>query len=74
MTVRRARALLDEHTAVRGPPGTGWDLHSAEQAEARLLAWIDNDFEDDLRGAMATAAEESVPGVWRVTLRVTGEF
>lgn len=22
----RARALLDEHTAVRGP-GTGWDLH-----------------------------------------------
>lgn len=23
----QARALLDEHTAVGGTPGTGWDLH-----------------------------------------------
>lgn len=23
----QARALLDQHTALAGPPGTGWDLH-----------------------------------------------
>ncbi|MEU3907974.1 hypothetical protein AB0F20_29890 [Streptomyces goshikiensis] len=47
---------------------------SAEQAEQRLLAYIDNDYEDDLRGATATAAEDAAPGRWRVTLRVPGEF
>jgi hypothetical protein len=47
---------------------------SAQQAEQRLLAYIDNDYEDDLRGATATAADESSPGRWRVTLRVPGEF
>ncbi|MEU3349971.1 hypothetical protein ABZ723_34370 [Streptomyces sp. NPDC006700] len=50
------------------------DADSTEQAEQRLLAYIDNDYEDDLRGATATAAEESAPGRWRVTLRVPGEF
>ncbi|MCX5278109.1 MULTISPECIES: hypothetical protein [Streptomyces] len=47
---------------------------SAGQAELRLLSYIDNDYEDDLRGATATAAEEAAPGRWRVTLRVPGEF
>ncbi|MFE7114084.1 hypothetical protein ACFU99_01485 [Streptomyces sp. NPDC057654] len=50
------------------------DAGSAEQAEVRLLAYIDNDYEDDLRGATATAAEESAPGRWLVTMRVSGEF
>ncbi|MFE7133709.1 hypothetical protein ACFVIM_22925 [Streptomyces sp. NPDC057638] len=47
---------------------------SPEQAEQRLLAYIDNDYDDDLRGASATAAEEAAPGRWRVILRVPGEF
>ncbi|PCG87102.1 hypothetical protein CIB93_04445 [Streptomyces sp. WZ.A104] len=50
------------------------DAGTAEQAELRLLAYIDRAYEDDLRGATATAAEESAPGRWRVTLRVPGEF
>jgi hypothetical protein len=50
------------------------DADTAEEAELRLLAYIDNDYEDELRGASATAAEESAPGRWRVTLRVPGEF
>ncbi|MGW0672524.1 hypothetical protein [Streptomyces sp. NPDC002746] len=50
------------------------DAGSAEEAEVRLLAYIDNDYEDELRGATATAADESTPGRWRVTLRVPGEF
>ncbi|MEU0234028.1 MULTISPECIES: hypothetical protein [unclassified Streptomyces] len=50
------------------------DAGSASEAEVRLLAYIDNDYEDELRGATATAAEESAPGRWRVTLRVPGEF
>ncbi|GAA2250621.1 hypothetical protein GCM10010232_43200 [Streptomyces amakusaensis] len=28
----QARALLDEHTAVGGQPGTGWDLHEYRQS------------------------------------------
>ncbi|WP_327258183.1 hypothetical protein [Streptomyces sp. NBC_01244] len=47
---------------------------STEQAELRLLAYIDNDYEDDLRGASATATEETAPGRWLVTLRVPGEY
>jgi hypothetical protein len=41
--------------------GTAWvlvtvDADDAEQAERRVLAHIDHDFEDDLRGAVATDA------------------
>ncbi|MFE3608250.1 hypothetical protein [Streptomyces goshikiensis] len=50
------------------------DAGTAEEAEVRLLAYLDNDYDDDLRGATATAAEEVTPGRWRVTLRVPGEF
>lgn len=28
----QARALLDEHTAIGGVPGTGWDLHEYRQS------------------------------------------
>ncbi|MEU7322725.1 hypothetical protein ABZ682_19540 [Streptomyces griseoviridis] len=50
------------------------DASSTKEAEVRLLAYIDHDYEDELRGATATAAQESTPGGWRVTLRVPGEF
>lgn len=50
------------------------DADSAEDAEARTLAWIDHDYEDDLRGATATALRQVRQGRWRVRLRVIGEF
>lgn len=46
---------------------------TAEQAEERLFAYVDNDYEDDLRGATATAEEETAPGTWTVILAVPGE-
>ncbi|MFB7896032.1 hypothetical protein ACFC1B_06855 [Streptomyces xiamenensis] len=50
------------------------DAESGEQAEVRLLAWIYNDYEDDLRGATATAVKRLPGGQWVVQLRVEGEF
>ena len=42
---------------------------SAESAEQRSLAVIDHDYEDDLRGATATAAPlAGNPDRWRVTV------
>ncbi|MEU7317444.1 hypothetical protein [Streptomyces sp. NPDC007083] len=50
------------------------DAETTTDAEARLLAWIDNDYDDDLRGATATGIEPLPGGRWRVQLRVLGEF
>ncbi|WP_042422346.1 hypothetical protein [Streptacidiphilus anmyonensis] len=50
------------------------DAESGEQAETRTLAWIDHEYEDDLRGATTTALHEVRPGRWCVRLRVVGEF
>ncbi|WP_189243055.1 hypothetical protein [Planobispora rosea] len=45
------------------------DAATPEEAELRVLAWIDHDYEDDLRHAEATADPVPVaPGRWRVTL------
>ncbi|MFI7641921.1 hypothetical protein [Nonomuraea sp. NPDC049400] len=45
------------------------DAASGEEAELRVLAWIDYDYQDDLRRAVATADEHPTrPGRWRVTI------
>lgn len=50
------------------------DAASAIEAERRLLAWIDRDYEDDLRDATATAQAAIADGRWSVELRIPGEF
>ncbi len=50
------------------------DADTAADAEARVLAWIDHDYEDDLRGATATGTEQLPGGRWRVHLKILGEF
>ncbi|MEV8334305.1 hypothetical protein [Streptomyces niveus] len=47
---------------------------SPDQAEVRLLAYIEHDFEDELRKATAIATQELAQGRWRVSLRVPGEY
>ncbi|MFF4924277.1 hypothetical protein ACFY4B_27145 [Kitasatospora sp. NPDC001261] len=64
-------------------PDEGWgrsishfaiDAENGPEAEKRVLAWINHDYEDDLRRATAEAVAELAPGRWRVTLTVLGEF
>ncbi|MEV8544368.1 hypothetical protein [Streptomyces sp. NPDC051572] len=50
------------------------DATTDAEAEVRILAWIDHDAEDDLRGATAEAAEQLSSTRWRVTLMILGEF
>ena len=50
------------------------DAADSEEAELRVLAWIDHSYEDDLREATATAVREVSPGRWHVSLRILGEF
>ncbi|MFD3923054.1 hypothetical protein [Streptomyces sp. NPDC058595] len=79
-TVWRAKRVSD--TFIRRPDegwpsATTWfsiDASSSEEAELRLLAWIDHSFQDDLRRSTATAFGEEQPGHWWVSLQVFGEF
>lgn len=43
---------------------------SAEEAERRLLAHVDHAYEDDIRGAVATAAATDRPGRWQVRINL----
>lgn len=45
---------------------------SAEQAEARSLAVLDYDYEDDLRGAVAEAVQARSNSRWAVTITLAG--
>lgn len=47
--------------------------HKAE-AEKRVLAWIDHDYEDDLRKSTAEAVAELASGRWQVKLTLLGEW
>lgn len=53
--------------------GTAWVLMEVtaddpEQAERRVLAYIDRDYMDDLRGAVATGTGLGAPGRHRVRI------
>lgn len=47
----------------------GVDAPDAPTAEVRVLAWIDFNSEDDLRGTLTTAVGESSPGRWGVRVQ-----
>ncbi len=46
------------------------DAADAGEAERRALAWIDYDYEDDCRGAVADAHETDTPGRWLVRVQL----
>ncbi|MGI5414161.1 hypothetical protein ACQEV9_46180 [Streptomyces chartreusis] len=50
------------------------DATSPDEAELRVLAWINHSYEDDLRRATATAEHQASPHRWHVSLRILGEF
>ncbi|MFC4328342.1 hypothetical protein ACFPC0_10940 [Streptomyces andamanensis] len=71
----------DEDTFVRPDDGRPFavtsyliDAGGREEAELRVLTWIDHSYEDDLRGAKATGVREVAAGRWLVSLQVFGEF
>ncbi|MFC5220076.1 hypothetical protein [Streptomyces coerulescens] len=50
------------------------DATSPDEAELRVLAWINHNYEDDLRRATATAEHQAGLHRWHVSLRIFGEF